>query len=210
MSFPCASGVMPAATEEAAPPLDPPGVCCSDHGFQVRPRRSFSVSSRKLKAGVLVRPMMTAPAAVQFATTGLSSWAMRLRNATTPFVVAQPAWSMFSLIVTGTPCSAPRASPRATAASARSAAAPAAAPRSTVTAFSRGLTAAIRSRHDDTASLDEISRRAIAPAMRVASHRQISSVMSRIFLEMTRESAVTLHTQQVCSAHSASRSPGPN
>ena len=38
-----ASRVMPAATEAAAPPLDPPGVCSADHGFQVRSRRWLSV-----------------------------------------------------------------------------------------------------------------------------------------------------------------------
>ena len=91
MSLPCASGVMPAATLEAAPPLEPPGVWVSDHGFQVRPRRSFSVSRRRLKPGVLVRPTMMAPAAVQLATTGLSSAATRSRKATMPLVVAQPA-----------------------------------------------------------------------------------------------------------------------
>ena len=178
MSLPCESGVMPAATDDAAPPLDPPGVCDSDQGLQVRPRRSFSVSSRKLKPGVLVRPRITAPAASQFATTGLSSVATRSRNATTPLVVAQPAWSMFSLTVTGTPWSGPSASPRATAASARSAASSACAARFTVTAFRRGFTAAMRARHASTASRDEISRRAMAPAIRVASHRQMSSAIS--------------------------------
>ena len=181
MSLPCASGVIPAATLDAAPPLDPPGVCASDHGLRVRPRRSLSVSRRKLKPGVLVRPRMMAPAAVQLVTTGLSAFATRSRNATIPLVVAQPAWSMFSFTVTGTPCSGPSASPRATAASARSAASRALADRSTVTAFSRGLTAAIRARLASTASRDEISRRAIAAATRVASHRQISSVIREAY-----------------------------
>src|SRR5205823_4857074 len=72
ISLPCARGVIPAATQEAAPPDEPPGVCVLDHGFSVRPRRSFTVSSRKLNAGVLVRPMMIAPARFQLATMGLS------------------------------------------------------------------------------------------------------------------------------------------
>jgi len=71
--------VRPAATDDDAPPLEPPGVCASDHGLRVRPRRAFSVSRRKLKPGVLVRPTMIAPAAFQFATTGLSVVAMRSR-----------------------------------------------------------------------------------------------------------------------------------
>ena len=45
----------------------------------------------KSNAGVFVRPTMTAPADFRFATTGLSSAAIRSRKATTPFVVAQPA-----------------------------------------------------------------------------------------------------------------------
>ncbi len=95
-----------------------------------------------------------------------------------PLVVAQPAWSTFSFTVTGTPCSGPSRSPRATAASARSAAWRAWLARSTVTAFSVGLTSASRARHASTASRDEISRRAIACAIRVASQRQISSAMN--------------------------------
>ena len=107
MSLPCASGVMPAATDDDAPPLEPPGVCVRDHGLYVRPRKSFTVSRRKLNAGVLVRPMTMAPAFFQLATTGLSACAMRSRYAATPLTVAQPSWSTFSLMVTGTPCSVP-------------------------------------------------------------------------------------------------------
>ena len=33
MSVPCASGTIPAATEDAAPPDEPPGVCVFDHGL---------------------------------------------------------------------------------------------------------------------------------------------------------------------------------
>src|SRR5450759_3435912 len=90
MSLPCASGVMPAATEDAAPPDEPPGVCVFDHGLYVRPRKSLTVSSLKLKAGVLVRPRMIAPAFFQLATIGLSSLATMFRKPTTPLVVAEP------------------------------------------------------------------------------------------------------------------------
>ena len=76
MSLPCASGVMPAATDADAPPLLPPGVCWRDHGLYVRPRKSLTVSRRKLNAGVLVRPMMIAPAFFQLATIGLSAVAI--------------------------------------------------------------------------------------------------------------------------------------
>ena len=79
MSLPCAIGTMPAATDAAAPPLEPPGVTPRRHGLCVRPRRSFTVSRRKLNAGVLVRPTTIAPARLRFATTGLSSVATRSR-----------------------------------------------------------------------------------------------------------------------------------
>ncbi len=55
--------------------------------------------------------MMIAPAFFQLATTGLSAVAMTSLNAATPLTVAQPSWSTFSLIVTGTPCSGPNAAP---------------------------------------------------------------------------------------------------
>ena len=81
---------MPAATADDAPPLEPPGVCSRDQGLSVRPCRSFSVNQRTEKAGVLVRPMITAPARRRLATTGLSSVAMLSLKATTPLVVARP------------------------------------------------------------------------------------------------------------------------
>ena len=79
MSLPCAIGTMPAATDDAAPPLDPPGVTPRFQGLCVRPRRSFTVSSRMLNAGVLVRPIAIAPAFLRFATTALSSCAIASR-----------------------------------------------------------------------------------------------------------------------------------
>ena len=81
---------MPAANAAAAPPLDPPGVIALFQGFSVAPCRSLSVNQRHEKPGVLVRPMMIAPAFFRLAATGASSGAMTSRNATTPFVVAWP------------------------------------------------------------------------------------------------------------------------
>ena len=75
MSLPCAMAPMPAATAAEAPPEDPPGVTPEPHGFSVRPCSALSVNQRQEKAGVLVRPMITAPARRKFATTGLSSTA---------------------------------------------------------------------------------------------------------------------------------------
>jgi hypothetical protein len=139
----------------------------------------LTVSRRKLNAGVLVRPMMMAPARFQLATTGLSAVAIRSLYAATPLTVAQPSWSTFSLIVTGTPCNAPSGSFdvrwRAMASSARSAAASAASDRSHVTAFNCGFTARIRSMLAFTASRDDISRARIACASATASHFHNSS-----------------------------------
>src|ERR1051325_8723648 len=61
---------MPAASAAAAPPLDPPGVIALFQGFSVAPCRSLSVNQRHEKAGVLVRPMMIAPAFFRLAVTG--------------------------------------------------------------------------------------------------------------------------------------------
>src|SRR4051794_26862258 len=98
---------MPTATDAPAPPLEPPGVRVLSHGLTVAPRSALSVCQRIENAGVFVRPITIAPARFQLATGGLSVSAITSLNATTPLVVAQPAWSTFSLMVTGTPCSGP-------------------------------------------------------------------------------------------------------
>src|SRR2546422_269258 len=120
---------------------------------------------------------MTAPARLQFPTGGLSLFATRSLKAGTPLGVATPSWSMFSLIVTGTPCRGPTASPRRTASSARSAAARAWSASSTVTAFRAGLTAASRSSTARVASWLEVRRVRIAPARSTASQRHRSRSM---------------------------------
>src|SRR4029453_10096835 len=172
MSFPCPMGVSPAETDDDAPPLLPPGVCLRDHGLCVRPRNSFTVSRRKLIAGVLVRPMTMAPAFFRFATTGLSVAATRSRYAATPLTVAQPSWSTFSFVVTGMPCNRPMGSPRASDSSAERACAKACSERSTVTALSRGLTSCIRATQAATASGALMSRWRIEAASSAASHVQ--------------------------------------
>ena len=54
--------------------------------------------------------------------TGESAGAICSANAGSPLVLARPSWSMFSLMVTGTPCNSPSGSPLAIFASACSAA----------------------------------------------------------------------------------------
>src|SRR2546425_1367561 len=114
---------MPAASAAAAPPLLPPGVCARCHGLKVRPRSSLSVCQRRLNAGVLVRPTMTAPARLQFATGGLSLFAARSFKAGPPLGVAPPSLSVFSLVLTRPPGRGATASPPRTAAAAPAAAA---------------------------------------------------------------------------------------
>src|SRR5271156_1588383 len=100
-------GPKPAAAEAPAPPDDPPGDASGCHGFQVRPCSGFTVVARMESSGVLVRPTTMAPARRRLRTIGESAGATRLANAGSPFVVAWPSWSTFTLIVTGTPNSGP-------------------------------------------------------------------------------------------------------
>src|SRR2546430_17418836 len=114
---------MPAASAAAAPPLLPPGVCARCHGLKVRPRSSLSVCQRRLKAGVLVRPTMTAPARFQFATGGPAPLAATTFNPGTPLGGGPPPPSTFSLILTRPPASSPTPPPPRHAAAAPRAAA---------------------------------------------------------------------------------------
>ena len=68
---------MPAATQAAAPPEEPPGVIEASRGLVVAPCSRLRVNQRSEKAGVLVRPRITAPAFFRLATTGLSCCATR-------------------------------------------------------------------------------------------------------------------------------------
>src|SRR6266446_4918038 len=179
MSLPWAIGPIPVATAAPAPPLDPPAESAGSRGFSVRPCNALSAKMRIEKAGVLVRPMITAPARLRLATTGLSAAAILSRKATTPLSVGQPAWSVLTFIVTGTPCSAPRISPRACASSAVSAVASASSSSSTrTTALIAGLTAWRRERQDCAASRLEPRPPRINRASSVASSRQRSSLIA--------------------------------
>ena len=75
---------------------------------------------------------------------GASSVAIRSFCRRRPLVVAWPAWSTLTLIVTGTPASGPTASPRASAASMAAARASTWSGRQSTMALMRGLTAATR------------------------------------------------------------------
>jgi hypothetical protein len=106
---------MPDATAAASPPLDPPGVCPADHGFSVAPRSALTVCQRIPNSGMFVRPTGMAPAARSSPMCGASWLATASRSRAMPCVVAEPATSMFSLTVIGTPLSGPGGSPRLSA-----------------------------------------------------------------------------------------------
>ena len=56
-----ARGTMPAATDEAAPPDEPPEMCSGFHGLRQGPSRADSVVPVMPYSGVLVLPSNTTP-----------------------------------------------------------------------------------------------------------------------------------------------------
>src|SRR5437762_6739488 len=62
------SGVTPAATAAADPPLDPPGVRSSAHGLCTAPNAEFSVDDPIANSSQFVLPTTIAPAASSFET----------------------------------------------------------------------------------------------------------------------------------------------
>ena len=103
-----ATGTIPAPTTAAAPPLDPPAMCWSLHGEQVRPTARVSVVPMIPNSDVVVRPRFTRPAARIRAVNSLSvgvtqPWVSRL-----PFSQTVPAspWKR-SLSIVGTPPNGP-------------------------------------------------------------------------------------------------------
>src|ERR1700754_2602270 len=63
MSLPSSKAVMPVATATAAPPDEPPAVRLVSHVLLVVPKIGLYVCQSPAKAGVLVLPKITAPAA---------------------------------------------------------------------------------------------------------------------------------------------------
>ena len=134
----------PAATAEAEPPLEPPGVRLRSHGLRVAPNVGDSVNGVISSSGTWVLPMITAPAARSRRTTSASSRAGS-PNALVPRAVTSPATFVSSLIAIGTPSSG-RVSPPRRRPSAWSASVSARSANTTRNALSVGLRRAIRSR----------------------------------------------------------------
>ena len=143
-SEPSAPATRPAATAEAEPPLDPPGVRLRSHGLRVAPKVGDSVNGVISSSGTWVLPTITAPEARRRRTTSASSRAGP-SNALVPRVVTSPATSVSSLIAIGTPSSA-RVSPPRRRPSAWSASMSARSANTTRNALSVGFRRAMRSR----------------------------------------------------------------
>ena len=92
---------MPEATATADPPDEPPGLRAGSQGLWVAPH-SPSVKGTCPNSGMLVLPMMIAPAARSRATTSEST-AAGIVFPRPPRVVTSPATSISSFTATGTP-----------------------------------------------------------------------------------------------------------
>ena len=167
-SDPSANGSIPVATATAAPPLLPPGVSDASCGLSVAPNTRLNVFDPAANSGVLVLPMMIAPARRSRSASMPSASGMWSAKIVDPYVVRIPAVSSMSLTAIGSPCSGPSTSPRATASSAARACARAPSASSVTIAFSRGLTSAIRARCCSITSAADCEPSAIPAASRRA------------------------------------------
>ena len=160
-----ATGNMPEATAAAAPPLEPPGVCCGFHGLRVAPNRLFSVTVIDPNSGVLVRPVRMNPARRKARATGSVSVLSPGRAPSEPKVTGWPATGSRSLMGSGTPANGGRSSTPAAMRSPRAlASARASSSLRQITALSSGLRASTRAREASSTSsgLTSMVRMAVA------------------------------------------------
>src|SRR6188474_286123 len=122
VSEPSASGTRRAATAAADPPLDPPGVRVTSHGFFDGPSAEFSVDDPIANSSRLVLPTMIAPARSRRSTTVALYGEMKPARIFEDAVVGTPTVHMLSLIAIGTPWSGPVDAPAASSVRARSSA----------------------------------------------------------------------------------------
>nr|WP_266096511.1 hypothetical protein [Rubrobacter marinus] len=161
-SVPRAKGVTPAATEVAAPALEPPAVLEVSHALRVTPVSGLSPAALQPNSVVVVLPTMHAPAARTRSTEGASAPATFSAMSREPKVVLTPPTLIRSFTERGSPCSGPNASPRASFASASPAAASASSGVGVTKAFRVGSRASMRAMLARTASTAETSPFAIA------------------------------------------------
>ena len=103
VSPPRAKVHMPAATAAALPPLDPPGVKPSRHGFWVGGKIVFVVPIEAASSGRFVLPSTTTPLRRASATGTASSAAIRSRHDGVAYVYGIPATGWLSLTANVTP-----------------------------------------------------------------------------------------------------------
>src|SRR4051812_36185133 len=123
VSEPSASGAHRAATAAADPPLDPPGVRSSAHGFRVGPKAEFSVDEPIANSSQFVLPTITAPAASRRSTAVAVYGGLNVSRIFDDAVVRMPSRQRLSLTAIGTPARGPSGAPAARAASTARAAA---------------------------------------------------------------------------------------
>src|SRR4051812_20952711 len=108
---------MPQASAAAAPPLLPPHVLSRSYGLYVGPNTGLKVCEPAPNSGVLVFPMVIAPAALWRSTITASVSGKKSLKIGEPNVVRMPLVGVRSLCATGRPANGPGSSPRLRAAS---------------------------------------------------------------------------------------------
>ena len=169
-SVPSARAIIPQARAAAPPPVEPPALSAGFQGLRVRPNTSLKVLPPVANSGVLVLPMMMAPAARSRCTTRASSVGTLSRYSGEPYVVRTPATGVTSLIPTGSPQSRPGASPAASRFSSARASSSARSDK-VQTALIVPLWRSICARAASATSTGETSRRAIRSRNSVAGRR---------------------------------------
>ena len=167
---------MPEDSAAASPPLEPPVVRPSFHGFSVLPKTALSVSNQNTNSGTLVCPRKTAPASFKRVITTASASGTWSSKNLDPRVVRSPPTSTESFAVNGTPCNGPRSSPRISASSASRAWSMAVSSGVTM-ALSFGLTLSMRERCACITSVGETDLLRICSASSVAGAKTRSSLM---------------------------------
>jgi hypothetical protein len=107
VSDPRAAVDIPARTETAAPPLDPPGTRVSSCGSFARPNAEFSVEDPIANSSIFVLPMIIASAARRRWTTVASYSETKLSRIFEPHVVRSSFKQIKSLIDTTIPANGP-------------------------------------------------------------------------------------------------------